>query len=98
MKQEGIAGAITITSFSLVHINCNSSQLYQDNKVRQSVLLTTPESVGTCRAFLLSLGMRTVIKGVLFSSSPVRGAIELGCTTRQQNTGKFRSKQGHMPR
>lgn len=51
MKQEGIAGAITITSFSLVHINCNSSQLYQDNKVRQSVLLTKPESVGTCRAF-----------------------------------------------
>jgi hypothetical protein len=36
-------------------------------------------------------------KGVLFSSSPVRGAIELGRTTRQQNTGKFRSKQGCMP-
>lgn len=74
-----------------------TSQLHQDNQVRQSVLLTKPESVGTCRAFFLSLGMRTVIKGVLFSSSPVRGAIELGCTTRQQNTGKFRSKQGHMP-
>jgi len=29
--------------------------------------------------------MRTMIKGVLFSSSPVRGAIELGCITRQQH-------------
>lgn len=38
-----------------------------------------------------------MIKGVLFSSSPVRGAIELGCTTKQQNTGKFRSKQGRTP-
>jgi len=36
-------------------------------------------------------------KGVLFSNSPVRGATELGCTTRQQSTGKFRSKQGRMP-
>lgn len=26
-----------------------------------------------------------MIKGVLFSSSPVRGAIELGCITRQQH-------------
>lgn len=36
-------------------------------------------------------------KGVLFSNSPVRGATELGCTTRQQRTGKFRSKQERMP-
>ena len=36
-------------------------------------------------------------KGILFSNSPVRGATELGGTTRQQSTGKFRSKQGRMP-
>lgn len=46
---------------------------------------------GNLQSFLLSLGM-TTIKGDLFSSSPVRGAIELGCTTRQQNTEKIQIK------
>ena len=68
------------------------------SKQSQAVSPHRAKVCGKLRSFLLSLGMRTKKKkGVLFSNSPVRGATELGCTTRQQSTGKFRSKQGRMP-
>lgn len=53
---------------------------------------TQPKSVETCKRPLFGAeDNEEGEKGVLFCSRPVRGAIELNCTTTQQN-GKMQIK------